>query len=73
VSTIEPIALRIPRWMEANEVTWAFRHGVVQGMRARGRVIPRQGHGFVQADSRTLKLADRIRREWMRRHPEEVR
>jgi hypothetical protein len=61
--------VKVPKSMTPEAVVFAYRHGVVQGMRMRGWVIPRQGHGYVIAPSNVLRLADRVRREWMRRHP----
>ena len=61
--------IRVPKSMSVEAVIWAFRYGVVQGMRSRGRVIPRQGLGYVIAPRNVLMLAGRIRVEWMRRHP----
>lgn len=65
-------AIKVPKSMDAEEVAWSFRHGVVGGMRMRGRVIPNQGHGYVIAPIPMLRLADRVRVEWMRRHPKEL-
>ena len=63
--------VKVPKYMasDPDAVVWAFRYGVVQGMRSRGRVIPKQGLGYVIAPSNLVRLADRVRMEWMRRHP----
>lgn len=63
--------MRVPKSMYGNHVVWAYRHGVVQAMRMRGRVIPKQGHAYVIAPRNVLRLADRVRIEWLRRHPAE--
>jgi len=62
--------LRVPKKMLPIAVVWAFRHGVVQGMRMRGRVLPRQEHGYVIVHRSTLLLADRVRIAWLARHPQ---
>ena len=64
--------VQVPKSMDGKSVVWAFRHGVVEGMRTRGRVIPRQGHGYVIAQTNVLRLADRVRIEWTRRHQKPV-
>jgi hypothetical protein len=66
--------VRVPKYMASDPeaVVWAYRYGVVQGMRSRGRVLPRQGGGYVIAPSTLLRLADRVRVEWMRRHPASI-
>lgn len=65
-----PINLRVPKSMPVDAVIWAFRYGVVNGMRRRGRVIPKAGMNYVQAPHNVLLLGSRVLREYLRRHPE---
>jgi hypothetical protein len=53
------------------DVAWAYRHGVVTAMMSRGIYGPirRAGGAAVIAPTMLLRLADRVRREWLRRHP----
>ena len=53
------------------EVAWAYRRGVAQAMMSRGIYGPirRAGGAYVIAPTRLLRLADRVAREWLRRHP----
>lgn len=61
--------VRVPKSMGEEAAVWAFRHGIIGGMRARGRLLPKAGHAYVAAPRNVLRLADRVRIEWMRRHP----
>lgn len=67
--------VRVPKSMPIDHVIWAFRHGVLIGMMHRGIYGPvrRHGHAFVSAPRNVLQLADRVRREWERRHPRPTR
>jgi hypothetical protein len=56
--------------MPAESVLWAFRHGVIWGLRRSGRALPNVGHGYVQAPQNVLQLADRVTREVIRRQKE---
>lgn len=53
------------------EIAWAYRHGVAVAMMSRGIIGPirRAGGAAVIAPTTLLRLADRVRREWLRRHP----
>lgn len=62
-------AVLVPKSMTADEVAWSYRHGVISAMRSRGRALPGHGHAYVIAPSNMLRLADRVRREYLRRHP----
>jgi len=62
-------SISVPKTFDAEQVSWSYRHGVIAGMRARGRGLPNQGHAYVIAPSNMLRLADRVQREYMRRHP----
>jgi len=62
-------AVLVPKTMTAEEVAWSYRHGVISAMRFRGRLLPRHGHAHVMAPSQMLRLADCVRREYIRRHP----
>lgn len=60
-----------PKWLiaEPDRLAWAYRHGVTQAIWMRTRRVLPSFQAYVQADSRLLKFADRVRIEWMRRHP----
>jgi hypothetical protein len=60
---------KVPKGMEADAVIWAMRYGVTTAMRSR-RIYPKHGmSAYVQAPSNVLKLADRVCRVWLTRHP----
>jgi hypothetical protein len=54
---------------EPDLLVWAYRHGVTTAIWMRTRRVLPSFQAYVQADSRLLKFADRVRIEWMRRHP----
>jgi hypothetical protein len=61
--------LRVPKNMLAEEVIWAFRHGVSQAIWMRERRIVPSFEGYTNHYRNVMALADRVRMEWMRRHP----
>lgn len=62
--------VRVPKSMPTDLVLFAFRYGVLSAMRAR-RIYPRNQMGaYQQAPRNAFMLANRVRREWLRRHPE---
>lgn len=70
----DQIALRVPKSMRPEEVVWAFRYGVAWGryhFDQDGGPIRRHGLGYVAGPRSVLRLADRVSREYIRRHREE--
>ncbi len=64
--------LRVPKSMPAESVAWAFRYGVATALMGRKVYGPirRMGGAYQAAPRAVFQLADRVRREWLRRHPE---
>jgi hypothetical protein len=65
------VELRYPKGLTSEEFAWALRRGVALAMMSRGRTEPirRAGGASVIASRTLLRLADQVRREWLRRHP----
>lgn len=63
--------VKVPKSMPAEHVVWAFRYGVATALMSRNVYGPirRMGGAYVQAPVSAMRLADRVRREWVRRHP----
>lgn len=62
--------VRVPKSMHADLVLFAFRYGVVNAMRRQGIYPRNQMSAYQQAPRSAFLLADRITREWVRRHPQ---
>jgi len=60
-----------PKWLQADPeaLARAYRYGITDAIWMRQRRVLPSFQAYKVDDSRLLRFADRVRIEWMRRHP----